>query len=67
LTTKPKAGYTNSYNKSKSGNPNKFLGQRNDLTPEKMSVFVKKFKDAGATILSGCCKTRPSHIKEILN
>lgn len=65
LTTKPKAGYTNSYNKSKSGNPNEFLGQRNDLTPEKMAVFVKKFKDAGATILGGCCETRPSHIKEI--
>ena len=25
----------------------------------------KKFKYAGATILGGCCETRPCHIKEI--
>ena len=48
-----------------SGNPNEFLGQRKDLTPEKMSKFAKKFKDAGATILGGCCETRPDHIKEM--
>ncbi|MDA9616136.1 homocysteine S-methyltransferase family protein [Candidatus Pelagibacter sp.] len=64
VTTKPKNGYTNSYNVSKTGNPNEFLGQRKDLTPEKMSIFVKKFKAAGATILGGCCETRPAHIKE---
>ena len=62
-TTKPKNGYTNHYNKSKTGNPNEFLGQRKDLTPEFMAKFVKKFKDDGATILGGCCETRPSHIK----
>ena len=38
---------------------------REDLTPEKMSKFAKKFKDAGATILGGCCETRPSHINEM--
>ena len=64
ITTNPKAGYTNSYNMSKSGNPNEFLGQRKDLTPEKMSRFVKKFKDAGATILGGCCEIRPGHIEK---
>ena len=26
-------------------------------------IIVKKFKEAGATILGGCCETRPSHIK----
>ena len=41
------------------------LGQRKDLTPELMANFVKKFKDTGATILGGCCETRPSHIKEM--
>ena len=46
--------------------PNEFLGQRKDLTPELMANFVKKFKDAGATILGGCCETRPSHIKEMV-
>ena len=43
--------------------PNKFLGKRKDLTPEKMLKFVKKFKDSGATILGGCCETTPAHIK----
>ena len=39
ITTCPKSGYTNSYNKSKSGNPNEFLGQRKDLTPKNMAFF----------------------------
>ena len=65
VTTKPAAGYTNSFNKSKTGNPNEFLGHREDLIPEKMALFVKKFKEAGATILGGCCETRPAHIKEM--
>ena len=65
VTTKPKAGYTNTFNKSKTGNPNEFLGKRIDLTPEKMLGFVKKFKDSGATILGGCCETRPDHIREM--
>ena len=64
-TTKPKNGYTNSYNKSKTGNPNEFLGQRKDLTPDKMGIFVKKFKDNGSTILGGCCETKPAHIKQM--
>jgi homocysteine S-methyltransferase len=29
-----------------------------------MFEFAKKFKNAGATILGGCCETRPAHIKE---
>ena len=65
VTTKPNSGYTNSFKKSKTGNPNEFLGQRKDLTPENMALIVKKFKDAGATILGGCCETRPEHIREM--
>jgi len=65
ITTKPTGGYTDTFNKSKTGNPNEFLGQRKDLNPKKMSHFVKRFKDAGATILGGCCETRPEHIKEM--
>ena len=64
IKTNPKPNYTGAYNNSKTGNPNEFLGQRKDLTPEKMAEIAKKFKDAGATILGGCCETRPSHIKE---
>ena len=64
LTTISKNGYIAQNSKS-NGNPNQFLGQRKDLTPEKICKFVKKFKDAGATILGGCCETRPAHIREM--
>ena len=43
--------------------PNKFLGKRNDLSPEEMLKFVQKFKNEGATILGGCCEISPQHIK----
>ncbi|MBD1174312.1 homocysteine S-methyltransferase family protein [Pelagibacterales bacterium SAG-MED01] len=65
IKTNPKPNYTGAYYSSKSGNPNEFLGQRKDLTPDKMAEFAKKFKDAGATILGGCCETRPAHIKKM--
>ena len=64
ITTKPTNGYTSTFTKS-NGNPNEFLGTRKDLTPEKISVFAKKFKEAGATILGGCCEIRPAHIKKM--
>ena len=51
----------------KGGNPTKILGSREDITESKFYEFVKKFKDAGATILGGCCEIRPSHISEIAN
>tara|TARA_B100001559_G_C16412844_1_gene581218 strand:- start:6 stop:914 length:909 start_codon:yes stop_codon:yes gene_type:complete len=65
IKTNPKPNYTRDYKKSKTGNPNEFLGVRKDLTPKKLAEFAGKFKQAGATILGGCCETRPSHIKEI--
>ena len=63
IRTNPKPNYTGAYNKSKTGNPNEFLGVREDLTPKKMLEFAKKFKEAGATIIGGCCEVGPSHIK----
>lgn len=45
-------------------NPTSYLGHRLDLTIEKMFNFAKKFKEAGATILGGCCETTPAHIKK---
>jgi len=63
ITTKPSPSYTENYLKSKTGNPIEVLGRREDLTPVNMARIVKKFKDAGATILGGCCETRPSHIE----
>ena len=62
VTTKPKNGYTANYLKTK-GNPNEFLGQRTDFTPDKIYKIAKKFKEHGATIIGGCCETRPSHIE----
>ena len=61
ITTKPKDGYTSTFTKS-NGNPNEFLGQREDLTPQRIREIAKKFRESGATILGGCCETRPSHI-----
>jgi len=51
----------------KGGNPTKILGSRVDINENKFYEFVKKFKDAGATILGGCCEIRPSHISKIAN
>ena len=65
VTTKTHPIYTEKYLKSKAGNPIEVLGKREDLTPDNMAKIVKRFKDAGATILGGCCETRPSHIKAI--
>ena len=63
MTTKPKNGYTSSFKKNSGGNPNEFLGHRQDLTPKKIGEIAKSFRDRGATILGGCCETRPSHIE----
>jgi len=49
----------------KGGNPTKILGSRTDINESKFYEFVKKFKDAGATILGGCCEIRPAHIGKI--
>ena len=65
IETNPQPNFAAVYKKNKTGNPNEFLGVRKDLTPNKMTEFVKKFKDAGATILGGCCETSPAHIKEM--
>ena len=62
VTTKLKESYTSIF-KGKKSNPNEILGKRQDLTPIKIQEIAKKFKDAGATILGGCCETRPSHIE----
>ena len=65
ITTKPNTSFAENYLKSKTGNPTEILGKRKDLNPKNMARIVEKFKDAGATILGGCCETSPSHIKAI--
>ena len=49
----------------KGANPTKILGSREDINESKFYEFVKKFRDAGATILGGCCEIGPSHINAI--
>ena len=48
-------------------NPNKVLGKRDDFTGENFLEFSKNMLSKGATILGGCCETRPLHIKKIAN
>ena len=64
-TTKPKLGYTDTFNKTTSGNPNEFLGRREDLTECKLYNISEQFVEAGATIIGGCCEIRPSHIESL--
>tara|TARA_B100000700_G_scaffold320862_1_gene418970 strand:+ start:73 stop:990 length:918 start_codon:yes stop_codon:yes gene_type:complete len=45
--------------------PVETLGTRIDYTGEKFLNFSKQMMSNGATILGGCCETKPSHIKEI--
>ncbi len=65
ITTNPNPSYAENYLRSKTGNPIEVLGKREDLTPKNMAKIVEKFKNAGATILGGCCETRPAHIQEL--
>jgi len=47
-------------------NPTETMGTRvNDYTDEIFLEFSKKMAGIGATILGGCCETKPSHIKKI--
>jgi len=46
-------------------NPVDVLGSRDDITGEKFYDFSKIMVGKGATILGGCCETKPSHIEAI--
>ena len=46
-------------------NPVEVLGTRDDITGEVFCDFSKRMVDKGATILGGCCETKPNHIKKI--
>ena len=46
-------------------NPVDVLGSRDDFTGEKFYDFSKRMVDKGATILGGCCETKPTHINAI--
>ena len=46
-------------------NPNIAFGKRDKYDPKLFYEFSQKIKEKGATILGGCCETRPSHIEAI--
>jgi homocysteine S-methyltransferase len=46
-------------------NPADTMGTRKDYTDIRFFEFSKKMKNKGATILGGCCETKPSHINKI--
>ena len=46
-------------------NPAKVMGTREDYTDVMFLEFSKKMISKGATILGGCCETKPFHIKKI--
>ena len=46
-------------------NPIKAMGTRDDYTDIKFLEFSKKMMHKGATILGGCCETKPYHIRKI--
>ncbi|HXY38269.1 MAG TPA: bifunctional homocysteine S-methyltransferase/methylenetetrahydrofolate reductase [Vicinamibacteria bacterium] len=35
-------------------------------TPEYMSTWARRFLDAGATVVGGCCGTTPAHIRDLV-
>ncbi len=46
-------------------NPAEVMGTRDDYTDFKFLEFSKKMISNGATILGGCCESKPSHINKI--
>ena len=46
-------------------NPIESMGTRNEYTDVRFLEFSKNMMNQGATILGGCCETKPSHIKKI--
>ena len=48
-------------------NPVDTMGTRKEYTGNKFLEFSKKMVSKGATILGGCCETKPFHIKKISN
>ena len=46
-------------------NPAETMGTRDDYTDVKFLEFSKKMLGKGATILGGCCESKPSHINKI--
>jgi S-methylmethionine-dependent homocysteine/selenocysteine methylase len=64
LTT---GAYANSFSEIKrEHNANALLSSlREDITPQKYQEFAKRWLEAGATVIGGCCGIGPEHIKAL--
>ena len=51
--------------KPDSNNPKVQLGKRTDLTPQNFLKICRKFTNAGAKIIGGCCEVSPAHINKL--
>ncbi|MEZ4712782.1 MAG: homocysteine S-methyltransferase family protein [Caldilineaceae bacterium] len=47
------------------GETDGLLGLRDDLTPAQYCVHAAHWLQAGATVIGGCCGTRPAHIAQL--
>jgi len=61
----PASKWTSSNKDEIAINPKDVLGTRDDYTDVRFLNFSKKMMNKGATILGGCCETKPFHIKKI--
>lgn len=41
------------------------IGLRDDLDPDAYAAHAARWLDAGATVIGGCCGTRPAHIARL--
>lgn len=58
-------GFTHIASEFEPGTTTTVLGQRRDLTPEAYTDHVIAWRDAGATIVGGCCEIGPAHIRSL--
>ncbi|MEM1301290.1 MAG: homocysteine S-methyltransferase family protein [Pseudomonadota bacterium] len=66
----PIGAYANGFTKIADGFDNDnatvdMLSARTDLGPEAYLEFAKRWADAGATVIGGCCEVGPDHIRAL--
>tara|TARA_Y100000768_G_scaffold67926_1_gene47589 strand:- start:12335 stop:13231 length:897 start_codon:yes stop_codon:yes gene_type:complete len=73
LTDKPFGGYANSelieidFNSKDIHSEEDHWDSAKTIDEKTYTSEVLKWVDEGATIIAGCCRTRPSHIKDLVN
>ena len=72
ITDKPFGGYANSETVEIDSNSEDIHSEEDhwdsatSIDEEEYSNEAMKWVEEGATIIAGCCRTRPSHIKELV-